>query len=111
MQELCPVGEAIQVHYGWAVFGPAELGLGYPEPAGNGFLRERVSTVVGVVSVGADDLPEMAFAECLPDRLVLPEVRRQGGRGGEPITFSCLAGAATSTVIVAGQACAAARAV
>jgi hypothetical protein len=101
--------QSVEVHHRRSVLDAAQLRLRDPEPASDRALGQRLSPVIGVVTVGADNATEVPIRKRMAKRFMGPEAGWNVGRSDDAVPFRSLAGSAPSRAVVGSQVGAAAR--
>ena len=102
-EHLRPVDQPVQMNDGRAVLDAGQLCLRDTNPTGDNFLRQGLAAVVGVATIGANDLAHVASDQGLPEGGVVPEASRYFGSLHDPVTFGDLARGAPPSGVVAGE--------
>jgi len=101
--------QSVEVHHRRSVLDAAQLRLRNPEPASDRGLGQRLSPVIGMVTVGADNATEVPIRKRMAKRFMEPEAGWNVGSSDDAVPFRSLTGSAPSRAVVGSQVGAAAR--
>ena len=101
--------QSVEVHHLRSVLDAAQLRLRNPEPASDSGLGQRLSPVIGMVTVGADNATEVPIRKRMAKRFMGPEAGWNVGSSDDAVPLRSLTGSAPSRAVVGSQVGAATR--